>query len=283
MAKDGDNWMPLYIADYLADTTHLTTLAHGAYLLLIMAYWRNGPLPNNNRSLQAITRTTPQEWRFVREQITNFFTIQNGFWTHGRIDKEKAKAVEIIEKRRRQTEAARRTRHPVTKSETISVTDIPSPSPLPRDDDDARARAISDRVLALLGNNPNIVNFSRIDAWLRGGADPERDIYPAIRAVLAKKPAGWCPSNLTYFDNPVAEAIATRLKPMPEVTHEQSRIPGFLDRRKTLRQGFAAIISENSLGWGDSLEAVGTTDAGGGSDGGPEDAGIRAANSGKSH
>jgi hypothetical protein len=74
------------------------------------------------------------------------------------------------------------------------------------------------RVLALLDNSPNMVNLSRLSAWLRDGADLELDILPTIAAVVARKRQtipGWLPTRLDYFDGPVADAKAARLKPLP--------------------------------------------------------------------
>lgn len=81
--------MPLYVADYLADTAHLTAAEHGAYLLLIMAYWRHGSLPSDETMLQRISRMTPREWAKSRAVIAEFFDED---WKHARIENELAKS-----------------------------------------------------------------------------------------------------------------------------------------------------------------------------------------------
>lgn len=95
-------WMPLHIADYLADTGHLTATEHGAYLLLIMHYWQNGHLPENERVIARIAKLTPEQWEESRDMLAMLF---GPGWKHKRIDAELSKADEIIEKRRSAAEA----------------------------------------------------------------------------------------------------------------------------------------------------------------------------------
>lgn len=82
-------YMPLYVADYLADTAHLTALEHGAYLLLIMNYWQRGkPLPSDDDRLARIARVSQEEWRSIRPVMAEFFAHADGCWVHDRIDTE---------------------------------------------------------------------------------------------------------------------------------------------------------------------------------------------------
>lgn len=90
-------WMPLHIADYLADTGHLTATEHGAYLLMIMHYWQNGGLPENERVIARIAKLTAEQWEDSRDILAMLF---GPGWSHKRIDAELSKADEIIEKRR---------------------------------------------------------------------------------------------------------------------------------------------------------------------------------------
>ncbi|GAM52702.1 YdaU family protein [Mycoavidus cysteinexigens] len=88
MSQKPNIWMPLYIADYLADTTRLTTEQHGAYLLLIMDYWRNGALPDDDAALANITRLSLSHWKKQRGALSRLFQVGHDEWRHKRIDTE---------------------------------------------------------------------------------------------------------------------------------------------------------------------------------------------------
>src|SRR4051812_24233560 len=84
-------WMPLYIGDYRADTTHLNAAQHGAYLMLIMHYWQQGELPDDDEQLARIACMSIGEWRKNRAVIRAFF---GEGWRHKRIDHEIDRAIE---------------------------------------------------------------------------------------------------------------------------------------------------------------------------------------------
>jgi uncharacterized protein YdaU (DUF1376 family) len=89
-------WMPLYVADYLADTGHLSTIEHGAYMLLIMHYWATGGLPNDDKRLASIARASLEQWSDMRTTMAEFFGDD---WKHERIDAELENAAKAYERR----------------------------------------------------------------------------------------------------------------------------------------------------------------------------------------
>lgn len=217
-----DSWLPLYVADYLADTTRLTTEQHGAYLLIIMDYWRNGAPPNDDAVLAHIARLTPTKWKSHRKVIETFFTVQNGVWRHKRIDEEMAKAVENHKKRSDRAQkgaGARWAKDDTSNASSIASSNgqgvlvdcpLPSPSPtaLPTPSPELTLSGEPDvphvngkkqkqwdearEILAFLnektGRNyhPVDANLEMIVARLREGFEPKH-----LRQVIAKKTREW--------------------------------------------------------------------------------------------
>jgi uncharacterized protein YdaU (DUF1376 family) len=94
------HWMPLYIGDYLADTTHLNQGQHGAYLLFIMHYWRTGGIPLDKEQCYCIAHAMDEHTRCNADAVLKqFFRIQGARYVHKRIDKELHDATESYEKR----------------------------------------------------------------------------------------------------------------------------------------------------------------------------------------
>jgi uncharacterized protein YdaU (DUF1376 family) len=95
MTNKTDIWMPLYVADYLSSTTRLTTEQHGAYLLLIIDYWKSGRLPDDDSILANVTRLSMDAWAKHRGVLQGFFEVSNGEWIHSRIEKEIEKSGDL--------------------------------------------------------------------------------------------------------------------------------------------------------------------------------------------
>lgn len=93
MSEKVDIFMPMFVADYLADTTDLSTEEHGAYLLLMFAAWRSdGVLPNDPRRLARIAKVPFERWPDMWEAIGRFFSVTSAFVSQGRLAKELARA-----------------------------------------------------------------------------------------------------------------------------------------------------------------------------------------------
>lgn len=147
--KKTDIWMPLYVADYLADTQRLTTEQHGAYFLLLLDYWRNGAPPDNDQVLSQITRLSVDAWVNARSMLEAFFEQRDGCWFHSRVELELEKArdnkqfaedraragAEAMWKKRREAESnasSNALSMPEAKQEAmLQACTSPSPSPSP--------------------------------------------------------------------------------------------------------------------------------------------------------
>jgi len=86
-------YFPFYPSDYLADTGHLSTEQHGAYLLLLFASWpRGGRLPNDPKKLARIARISPRRWHLIAPDVLDFFVEDGDEIVSERLAKESQKA-----------------------------------------------------------------------------------------------------------------------------------------------------------------------------------------------
>jgi uncharacterized protein YdaU (DUF1376 family) len=139
MPAKHETWMPLYIADYLGDTLHLTTEQHGAYLLLLMAAWkRGGSLPDDQAQLAQIARMPADRWQTHAAAIVlPFFTHDGGMLLHGRVQAELQAARANVDRKSRAGKAGAAAKWQKDGNRIADAMpahrhdDAPSPSPSP--------------------------------------------------------------------------------------------------------------------------------------------------------
>lgn len=121
--------MPLDVDDYLADTTHLSVVEHGAYFLLILRYWKDQGLPPDESMIARYAHLSAEQWSESRPVLVALF---DEGWKHKRIDAELAKAAEIIGKRKhagqlRHSKSSPHAEHEESTSSYAGVPPLPSP------------------------------------------------------------------------------------------------------------------------------------------------------------
>lgn len=209
-------WMPLYIADYLKDTTHLGALESGAYLHLIMNYWQHGKLPNDDRQLARIAKLTEKEWKQAKPVLAAFFGPE---WeSHKRVDAELAKSEEVSNKRRAAAEQRYSKRPAIAdaiadaNAHTVHTSQFTSEQASTSEQEPARALDdVSEARVAVVrafgdANSPNLPDTSRVGLWKTQGYDL-KICCAVVRDLVARKPSV---SSLNYFDNAIREAHERR-------------------------------------------------------------------------
>lgn len=125
---NADIWMPLYIGDYLAATTHLSATESGGYLHLLMHQWKNGKLPDNSESLRRIARIEIDAWSNAWAMLESFFDHAQGFPVQMRLEEIRA---EWLHKKESATEKAEKAAAARWSKSTSDASSIPQAMPHP--------------------------------------------------------------------------------------------------------------------------------------------------------
>jgi uncharacterized protein YdaU (DUF1376 family) len=151
----------LWTDAYLGDTGHLSTLEHGAYLLLLITMWRSGgSLPNDDRKLAKCARLTPSQWGRIRDTMMDFFTVEDGRVTQGRLTDE---LTFVKQRSARQSENARAKSRKTKKSPPATAKPNASQTPAPT----LTPTLTEDTSLRSVAATPRRTKGTRLDgAWL---------------------------------------------------------------------------------------------------------------------
>lgn len=228
-------FIQFYVADYLADTTELSTEEHGAYFLLMLSMWRaGGTLPNEPRKLARICRLSTAKWSRVGKAVLPYFQDNGETITHKRIKKDIENAQNSYAKRAEAgakggaakslknnepppSNAKAMLKHSLSNTHNSELIDNYT---VPRASHDWKeildgCRAAAGDALNPTGNAA--LTLGQIKLWIedpQNPCDPYLDIIPAIEERAASMDRHSI-NNWSYFRNPVLKYRDARLQGLP--------------------------------------------------------------------
>lgn len=126
-------WMPLYVAEFIADTAHLTAAQGWAYINLLCAMWRSddGTLPHDADHLARAGKVYHrQNWSRIWKAIKSLFDVDGDRVTSAPLQSELGKANALIVSRRAAASIGGRTTQFRRSMKAVQRTPISAPKPL---------------------------------------------------------------------------------------------------------------------------------------------------------
>lgn len=248
-------WYKRYGSDFITGTIGMTLEEKGAYsILLDLIYDRQGPVPDEPRTIAGICGCSVRKWNTIRARLIDLGKIyaHDGMISNKRADKEVKKGAK---ERRERSEsgvkgAQKREKNKVDNNQNNNLAEkqlkhsqkpearsqIPDtrssnsivPTVSPRAREGPALGEMLDAMLEAGGPALDRVNrhqWQELDRplrWLEEGCDLWLDVIPTIRRLAARASPGQI-SSWKYFEKAVAQARADRETPFPKVIpHERS-------------------------------------------------------------
>lgn len=183
--------LPLWTDAYLADTRHLSTLEHGAYLLLMMEAWRRPHfnLPDDDALLARLAGLSLDQWESIKTIILAMWVLdkKTKTWTQKRLSKE---ARYVRQKSISNSRAAKSRWNKTEKGDANAMpnacqNDAPTPTPTPTPTRGIIADAITPQ--------RKLVSARFTDDWKPG------ELPPTVSALTDLWPPGRLERELEQF------------------------------------------------------------------------------------
>lgn len=224
-----------YPQDWIAKTGDLTPEECGVYIQIIaMIYAHQGPIFYDAETLSRKLKSCSV--RLLKSIVQRLIdkhkiTLRDGKIGQGRAEYElnsKRTHLELSANGgRTKAENARQ----INKNKDLASTETPIPvasstataTPIAKEDVVAKSGEgisiymLGEQIAEVVGwkDDPRWMgNYSRLLIWIDHGWDFDLDILPTIKKIMAKK-TGSRPSSLNYFEKAIADAVETRLRPLP--------------------------------------------------------------------